>query len=183
MFSPLRSAVSPTSLQTFVGFLQNPIPDRSRIRQSASRCPSHDSKRGIFFFITSGVVFPFRSIIFSICKSRSTQDAKNNRWLTAIVVKALWLVYFSQRAGFPTCVMSTLVSRAVFDKQYRMRRIWRKPSKLKYQTRFLKMWFFLWIRGFVYFFSGDLNLQRINHNQSPFLFIFKYGKKKNKTGI
>lgn len=152
MFSPLRSAVSPTSTN-ICGVSSKPNSrDRSRIRQSASRCPSHDSKRGFFFFITSGVVFPFRSIIFSICKSRSTQDAKNKRWLTAIVVKALWLVYFSQRAGFPTCVMSTLVSRAVFDKQYRMQRIWRKPSKLKYQTRFPKMWFFLWIRGFVNFF-------------------------------
>lgn len=106
-------------------------------------------KAGIFFFITSGVVFPFRSIIFNICKSRSTYDAKNKRWLTVIVVKALWLVYFSQRAGFPTCECPSFCHAQSVIKKYWMRRIWRKPSELKYQTRFLKIWFFLRVKGFV----------------------------------
>lgn len=55
------------------------------------------------FCIPGRDVFLFRLIFLSICMSSPKQDIWNNRWLTAIVGSALWLVYFSQTAGFPTC--------------------------------------------------------------------------------
>lgn len=80
-------------------FIPEQIPRFPRNWTKRLKLPAWIFKHGYFLFRLL-YFFSSQGIFLCICMSSPKQDVWNNRRLTAIVIRAIWLANFSQEAGF-----------------------------------------------------------------------------------